>query len=64
VPISAQQCAFCGSALELRAAVDITNGQSIRGRITRVDQRCAANCERGQEWTTRPVPRRDADASN
>jgi hypothetical protein len=59
-----QQCEFCGSALEMRAAVDITKGQSIRGRITRVDQRCTARCEPGRNWIAKPVTPRVLDASS
>ena len=51
VPTSAYLCQFCDSAMEVQAAVDLSNGASLRGRLTRFEQRCAALCEDGKEWT-------------
>ena len=51
MPMSAYLCQFCDSAMEVQAAVDLSNGASLRGRLTRFEQRCTALCENGKEWT-------------
>jgi hypothetical protein len=51
VPVPAYNCQFCGAAVDVRAVVDLSNGGSIRGRPNHFQQRCAAMCEHGQEWT-------------
>jgi hypothetical protein len=51
VPMSAYLCQFCDSAMEVQAAVDLSNGASLRGRLTRFEQRCGALCDGGKEWT-------------
>lgn len=52
MPLPVFHCEYCGAAVEVRASVDIANGVSIRGRLTRFEQRCAAQCEHGREWNT------------